>query len=54
MPRSGMLVVDFQTQLIIPDKRVPVLDDQIEHIFASHLSSQADVTDSFKAAFCQV
>jgi hypothetical protein len=54
MPRAGLLVVDFQTQLIIADKRVPVLDEQIQHIFGPNLSSQAGVTDAFKAAFCHV
>lgn len=54
MPRTGILVVDFNTQLIVPDKRVPVQDSQFQHIFDPNLSPKADVSDSFKAAFCHV
>ena len=54
MPRVGLLVVDFHTQLIVADKRVPVTDSQFEHIFQPNLAPNADVTDAFKAAFCHV
>jgi hypothetical protein len=54
MPRQGILVVDFYTQNLVADKRIPVLDSQFEKIYQPNLSPSADVNDTFRATFCHV
>jgi hypothetical protein len=54
MPREGNLEVQFQTSLPVADKKIPLLDDCFEHIYGPNLSAEADVSDSFRATFCEV
>jgi hypothetical protein len=54
MPREGKLEVQFQTSLPVADKKIPLLDDDFDHVYGSNLSADAEVSDTFRATFCEV
>ena len=54
MPREGTLAVELASNLLVPDKKIPLSDAQFEHVFAPNISRGADVSDNYRATFCTV
>jgi hypothetical protein len=53
MPREGRLEVDFKSNLPVADKKIPVSEEQFEHVFRPNLAREADVSDTDRATFCE-